>query len=172
MSRPRRRCAASASFATSGIDGVRLYWDANVFIRMVEVEDRVSGLLGRVQDAAIERLVSIHSSRLTLAELLVRPLRERDIDLIDTYRDLFRSEGWLDVAEVEHDVLLAAARLRADRGALRLPDAIHLATAELLDCTHVITGDLRLAGGAGFIHVDLAQDALEQLVQMIHEPRD
>jgi predicted nucleic acid-binding protein len=50
------------------------------------------------------------------------------------------------VHPLDRDVSRAAATLRASVPALRLPDAIVLATARVLDATAVLTGDKRWVG--------------------------
>jgi len=44
---------------------------------------------------------------------------------------------------MDEDVVVAAAKLRADHRALRLPDAIVLATATITKAETVLTGDKR-----------------------------
>jgi len=44
------------------------------------------------------------------------------------------------MAPVSRDVLIAAARLRAETG-LKLPDAIHAATAQFTGCDQFLTND-------------------------------
>lgn len=123
---------------------MRLYWDTNTFIRMVETGDMVGQQLGRLLTRALGGRMSIVTSELTLAELLVEPLRRQDDELLDVYRDLFNAVGGIDVALVDRQVLLATAQIRADHERTKLPDAIHVATAELAACTHFVSADRRL----------------------------
>lgn len=152
---------------------VRLYWDANVFIRLVEGNDPVSDQLGRLLAyALVEGHVSIHSSALTLAETLVHPLRKNDRELLDTYRDFFDPNGSLEIAEVDRSILEEAAKIRSQLEALKLPDAIHIATARKLDCTHFVTGDKRLAVGTSLRCIDLTLPGLRSLTEEIDDRRN
>ena len=73
------------------------------------------------------------------------PYRQGDDTLITTYQELFtRPPSGLLVARLDAAVLERAARLRAAVGSLRLPDAIHLATAESEQCDFFLTNDRRL----------------------------
>lgn len=111
---------------------------------MVETDDAVAQRLGSLLVRALDGRMSIVTSELTLAELLVEPLRQEDNELLDTYRDLFTSASGIDVAMVDRSVLMATAQIRADHERTKLPDAVHVATAELAACTHFISGDRRL----------------------------
>ena len=73
------------------------------------------------------------------AEVMVRPLQQRTDATVD---------GFLDAAGVrfvptDHAIAHRAARLRADHPALRLPDAMSLATALVSDAT-LLTLDKKL----------------------------
>ncbi len=114
---------------------MRLYWDTNTFIRMVEDDEAIARSLGDLFQRSLDGDISIITSELTLAELIVEPLRQAADDLLDTYRDLFNPGSGIEVGVVDRVILLAAAQIRADHRALKLPDAIHLATAERVACT-------------------------------------
>ncbi|MDQ0513075.1 type II toxin-antitoxin system VapC family toxin [Ancylobacter amanitiformis] len=150
----------------NGVNSFRIYWDTSVFIRLVEDDDELSYRLGALQLYAFDGdVVSLRSSELTLAELLVRPLRDNDTELIDIYRRLLRSNAALTIGPVDRPCLEMAARIRADRKEIKLPDAIHIATARLMNCTHFVTGDRRLRGQADMPWVDLTVPALTALIE-------
>lgn len=142
---------------------MRLYWDANSFIRMVEDDDPVARLLGRLFARRIDGDVAVVTSELTLAELLVVPLREADDVVVRTYRTLFEPEGGIEVISVDRQVLVAAAQIRATNGATKLPDAIHIATCEMTLCTHLISGDAGLPARPLMQRVPLHVDDLAAL---------
>ncbi len=62
------------------------------------------------------------TSELTLAEALVKPLLDRHAERQAAYLQVLQPSTSLHMAPVSRDVLLAAARLRAETG-LKLPDA-------------------------------------------------
>jgi predicted nucleic acid-binding protein len=73
------------------------------------------------------------------------------------------SEGEFEVAAVERRVLIEAATLRGITRSLRLPDAIHVATARLHNCRFLVSDDLRLPDTSGLSFVRLGPDAVEQM---------
>lgn len=130
----------------TGIDslsGEHVYLDANVFIYAVEGYAKYSSLCtGLLQ--SIERM-TLHSvtSELTLAEVLVRPLKDAKRAIAKIYEDLIQTQFDLNVVPVTRNVLIEAAKLRAAAGC-RLPDAIHIATAQLSASKIFLTADKTL----------------------------
>ena len=109
--------------------GPRLYLDANIFIYAFENTDEKSERLrALIAATSSPRHRFLATSELTLAEIVVVPLRNGNRHLIS------------------RDVLWLAAVLRSENRELRLPDAIHLATAMLFGCDSFLSGDLRLTG--------------------------
>ena len=131
---------------SASLSGVSLYLDSNVFIYAFE------GRSGALRDAASRVVRGVfagenpgYTSVLTRAEVLVRPLGQRQTELADRYRRLLATSGPFEVESVESHVADLAAEFRADYPSLKLPDALHLATAIQADCGAFITGDKRLA---------------------------
>lgn len=131
---------------TVSIAGVRLYLDSNIFIyafegRSGELRDAASLLVRRVFAGENPGCTSV----LTRAEVLVHPLGQRQTELADRYRRLLSANGPIDIERVAPRIADLAAELRADYASLKLPDALHLATAIQSDCGAFITADKRLA---------------------------
>jgi predicted nucleic acid-binding protein len=82
------------------------------------------------------------TSQLSLAEVLVAPLRKGLPEIANTYRELL-SGRTLRVESISGAILERAAELRAQFTTLKLGDAIHAATALLHGCTSFITNDSR-----------------------------
>ena len=120
--------------------GVRVYFDANIVIYAVEgfadVAAQIRALLAALDTAEIAAV----TSELTLAEVLVKPLREHNQAAQQAYKSFLTPTPVLQLAPVNRDVLEEAARLRATTS-LKLPDAIHLATARLGGCDSFLTND-------------------------------
>ena len=68
------------------------------------------------------------TSELTLAETLVKPLEIDRQDIADLYVDLIQNSDHLIVIPIDRSILVHAAHYRARLG-IKLPDAIHVATA-------------------------------------------
>ena len=94
-------------------------------------------------------------SELALSEALVAPLRFSNANAVTAYEAIANETGFL-VKPVTWRVLRRAAELRAQRTALRTPDAIHVATADLALCDAFVTNDksLRSAPLANVIVMD------------------
>lgn len=124
------------------------YLDASAIIYLVEgssgVREAVAGFLAEAESHAAGRLVT---SRLSLLECRVKPLRVGDSELLATY-DAFFVSGRLVVVDVLAAVIDRATRLRAQHG-FKTPDAIHLATAIEAGADGFVTGDAALARCAG-----------------------
>lgn len=127
------------------LDGSRLYFDSNIFINALESQ---TGALRRSLHELFQRVYEqrchAHTSLVTRAEVLVRPLRLRQIQLADGYRALLSGQGPIEVLAIDQHVVDRAAELRADYAALKLPDALHIATAMQTGCDLFVTGDQRL----------------------------
>lgn len=127
--------------------GQTAYLDTNIFINAFEARDPVlqralDGLFADI-DTGITRACT---SLITRVEVLVRPLREGQTGLVRTYREVLSGAFDIVVLPVAVDIIDCAAQLRAARRGLRLPDAIHLATAMLCSCRYFVTSDKRLTG--------------------------
>lgn len=134
-------------------DVERLYVDANILIYAIE---RPSGVDADLADDLLRLLMlpsggpdpRIVSSELTLAEVLVGPYRMNDLGLAAKYEAI--KAGVLDVrmVPISPEILRAAARIRSGSPAVKLPDALHLATAADAKCSHFLTADKSLAAKA------------------------
>src|SRR3954470_23613442 len=117
----------------------RIYIDTNIFITLVESSppDSLRGVMDSIESG---RALAF-TRDLTIAELLVHPYAEGDDARADTYIAMICTSDSMRVASVDRETLIRAARLRSLRRSLRLPDAIHVATAELADCGIFLSND-------------------------------
>jgi predicted nucleic acid-binding protein len=123
-----------------------LYLDSNVFIYAFEGEDgRVRKTAGQLLQYIQARHAAAATSLLTRAEVLVRPLRLKQIELADRYRALLSGASGVGLYGVDENVVDRAAELRADYPVLKLPDALHIATALHIGCDFFVTGDRHLS---------------------------
>jgi predicted nucleic acid-binding protein len=129
------------------MEGVRVYLDSNVFIRLFEGNDELAAGLARLFTIELRSDVAppLATSELTLAELLVIPYRESNERLIEIYDRWTISNSYLEVGPIDRGVLWYAAVLRSQYRALKLPDAIHLSSAIGMKCSHFLTADAGFA---------------------------
>lgn len=122
------------------LDGAVAYLDANVLIALVEQRhERLMGVIARAKAGRI----ALVTSELTLAEVIVPPMRDGDDALLAQYRDLFSQPELIDCAPITRAVLERSGEIRAGDGG-KLADAIHLATAEISGCKVFLSSDRRV----------------------------
>src|ERR1043165_7565620 len=108
-----------------------------------------------------QRLVT---SELTLSELLVKPLEMQREDLINVYDNWMITNPYLEVGPISRDILFKAALLRARNKSLRLPDAIHVTTAQETSCRYFLTNDERIKGEYGVERLALNEANIERFL--------
>ena len=119
--------------------GASVYLDANVLIRMTEGQPDERAALGHALSNYVDAAAVFVTSELSFTEVLVHPLRLKNTALIERYQRLMTA--FVTPLPVSREVLLTAAKLRAEITALRTPDAIHMATALLCEASVFLTGD-------------------------------
>lgn len=123
---------------------MKVYCDTNCIIYFVENNPawfaKVVGRVGVLRTAGDELAVG----DLARAECLVGPFKKCDTGLEARYRAFF---GDPDVTVLPMTVAVyeRAARIRATHAAIKLPDALHLATAIENGCGAFVTADAKLA---------------------------
>jgi predicted nucleic acid-binding protein len=122
----------------------RVYVDTNVYISAFETGGARTDHARWLFDAAEQGRLIVVTSELTLAELLVRPIAEGATYLIDAFRAMIAPGPSSEVVPVSRRVLEGAAGLRASRRGLKLPDAIHCASALEARCSAMVTDDRRI----------------------------
>ena len=128
--------------------GKAVYLDTNVFIYAVEGFARHRSMIGELFHAIEVGHVDAVTSELTLAEALVKPLEVGWQDTADLYAELIQSSGQLIVIPIDRSILVDAALYRAQLG-IKLPDAIHVATAVAAGCEVFLSDDRRIKTPAG-----------------------
>jgi predicted nucleic acid-binding protein len=120
--------------------GSAVYIDTNSIIYSVERLEPYAGLLIPIWDGARAGTFKLLTSKLSLLETLVGPIKSGDLPLEESYRRLLRRTSDLRLVNVTVPVLECAARLRAQT-TLKMPDAIHAASALVNRCALFITND-------------------------------
>jgi len=121
----------------------KLYVDTNIFIIAFEGHGDLSTDLsaamlrgGRVSPGLVTSVISY-------AELMAGPYRDGDDELLAFYGALFSENGTLETIPIDKTLLDIAARLRAKYRALKLPDAIHVASALRAGCFFLMSREAR-----------------------------
>ena len=145
---------------TDALKGRQVYLDANVFIYAVEGIPPYVGPMRELFGEVDAGSVRAATSELTLAEALVRPMADGNTELQAAYQDVLQTRDGLQLVPVSRSILVEAARLRAENHALKLPDAIHVATARASGCEALLTNDRALTGASG-LQVVLCSELLD-----------
>jgi len=117
--------------------------DTAPLIYLIEENPTYSRLSALSFESVDRGELRVFTSVMTLAEVLVRPMREGDHDLTDQYRKILLRAKNIVTLPVSEAIAERAAELRARHG-LRMPDAIQLATAMSSGATSFLTNDTRL----------------------------
>jgi len=126
---------------------MKVYFDTNCLIYWLEYkplwEALVTARLSVLRAAGDELAVG----DLSRAECLVGPFKSGDTGLESRYRAFFADADVISLP-MTIPVFERAARIRARSVAIKLPDALHWATAIEHGCKSFVTADLKLAACA------------------------
>lgn len=121
----------------------RYYIDTNVVIAVVEGEATTRPEQRQfIIDLDAGRIEGL-TSEITLAECLVKPIADRDVTKVRAYTNFLDGRPTFPLLPITRQILLAAAEFRAASGS-KLPDAIHMATAQAGVCSVFLTNDRRV----------------------------
>ena len=121
----------------------RIFWDTNVFIYLFEARGSMHQKAFELREAMVRRGDRLVTSTLTLGEILVKPIEERNVELAKKYEAAIMATSLLIPLDVKAARIFA--RLRGDRS-IRAPDAVQLACAATAGVDLFITNDERLHG--------------------------
>jgi len=120
-------------------NGSTAYLDAAPIIYSVEKNPYYGILMTEIWEHVEAGNIRVVTSELSLLEVLVHPVRNKDHDLIHAYESLLTASQ-MSLVPITTDVLRLAANIRATQN-FKTPDAIHAATASLAGCSHFVTND-------------------------------
>ena len=140
----------------NAIQGNSVYLDTNIWIYALEGFPAFAQELATLFQAIDQGQLTAVTSELSLSEVLVKPIQNGNMAQQDIYKQALSSTSTLRVVPVQRDVLIEAATLRAAVN-LKLPDAIHAATAIATQCSTFLTNDQRFQVVSGFQTVLLSQ---------------
>jgi len=95
------------------------------------------------------------ASTVALLEVLIHPIRENNLQLAQTYREILQQSGVIATIPVSAAIAETAANLRA-HSKIKTPDALHVATALHTGAGFFITNDRRLPTVQGLKIIALA----------------
>ena len=152
-------------------DGSLVYLDTNAFRDLVESDPATSTPMQTLFQILRKRPGLGSTSELTLAEILAPSSkgRKRPAHLKRTYMDLLLWGEFLTLHPVSRAVIMETVELRATRttAKLKLPDAIHLATAILSGCSLFVSRDHDIPMPAGMRRVEVTAASLADVLEAL-----
>lgn len=133
----------------------RLYVDSAPLIYYVEENSAYLEKMRKIIRIIDMTNLVAYSSVLTLAELLVMPLRKGDQQLVQAYQEILLTGDDYELVAVTPEIAVTAGAIRA-RYAFRIADAIHVATAIATDCDAILTNDaaMKRVTDLNVLHLD------------------
>jgi predicted nucleic acid-binding protein len=119
----------------------RIFWDTNLFIYLFEGSSAMSQRVVQLRQRMRSRGDQLLTSALTLGEVLVKPIRSGQPDLVRAYEEAITQTTL--VVPFDAKAARIFARLRSTR-TVSAPDAIQLACASVAGTDVFITNDERL----------------------------
>lgn len=120
-----------------------VFLDSSCFIYFVEgraeFTQKLVPIFRQIENGSIQAFSSI----ISVSEVLVRPIKQNNQDLIDRYHNLFTNYPSLQITSPSYKTALSAALIRAKYN-FKLPDCYQLALAVESGCKAFYTNDDRL----------------------------
>ncbi len=152
-------------------DAPLLYLDTNAFRDLVEGDSETSASMQTLFKVLKRRPGLGITSELTLAEILAPSSkgRKRAPHLKRAYMDLLLWGRFIRLQPVSRSVLMETVRLRATEatGKLKLPDAIHLATAILSGCPLFVSRDRDIPMPQGMRRIEIGASSVEDILRSL-----
>jgi len=152
-------------------EGAVVYLDANVFIDFIQGEAELSEPARVLFETLRKRPFSAITSELTLAEVLAPSSKGRKLwpDLKRQNLDLMVWSRFIGLEPISRSVLYESVALRSTKatGRLKLPDAIHLATAILGRCRLFISRDRGIPTPTGMRRVVVDSASLVEIAEAL-----
>lgn len=120
-----------------------VYIDSNCLIYYFEGNTKKAKSVEELFNLSIQNNIKLLTAELTYLELLVLPIKTKQLKIVNLYKNLHKHIPNLSFVEVNKKVFINAAKIRANYN-YKSPDSIHLATAINNKCDFFITADKKL----------------------------
>jgi predicted nucleic acid-binding protein len=134
--------------------GSRVYFDANPIIYFIEQNSQFTKTVTPIFEMIGDGSILAFTSELSLTEVLIKPIRDNRIQIIQTHKELLLDPELFTLVSPNQDTFLLAAELSA-KSLMRAPDAIHMASAIESQCKYFITNDKGIKSTANVIVVQI-----------------
>ena len=123
--------------------GGSVYVDSMVIIYFIESHERYLAVVSDLFKGVDRGEIKAFSSYLTLLEVLVRPLEEGRLDLVEEYKKILLNAEGFQLFPINGEIAERGAEIRAHYR-FRTPDAVQLATALCKNASVFVTNDREL----------------------------
>ncbi len=118
--------------------------DTNIFICALNEKDPRKAEARQIFEQIKENHLGTYISVLVLEEFFIRVYRQGQEKETASILDFISLDGLTNILDMNKEIALLAAKLRAEYSSLRTPDAIHLASAISAGANTFITTDRRI----------------------------
>lgn len=125
-------------------DGLKIFVDTAPIIYFIEEHPVYANKVEDIFNRTSKGTLQVVTSAITLIEVLTKPYKLGQSDLVNTYRDFFLNSKGFSVMDINLDIAELTARIRAEFG-FKLPDALQLAVFEHNICDYFLTNDKQLS---------------------------
>jgi predicted nucleic acid-binding protein len=122
------------------LHGRSVYLDTNVLICFLDRNPDYLALSAAIIEAIESGSITGFTGDAVVAEILVKPYRSGNIELVSGIKAFFQTEQFLTICHHDADTFDLAAQLRAKYNQ-KFIDALHYATAIRSGCHAIITND-------------------------------
>ena len=128
--------------------GKRVYFDANIFIYLVEGFRELEAQLETIRASILNAECIVFTSELTLAEVLVAPFQLGNAELVTNNRNFIEASGAFTLLPTTRETYIRASLYRAKFN-MKTPDAIHMASAVEARCEVFVSNDKGIKAPTG-----------------------
>lgn len=136
--------------------GMRVYIDTNILIYFFNKDPRYFSLVSSFLQQCADRKILGTVSQLVVAEVLVLPYRDKNLEAVAQLKAFFGQKDFLHVSEHGAGFMEESAMLAGERG-LKLMDAMHWHAAVTNRCDFFVTNDLGFKSAGAMEVVQLAE---------------
>ena len=121
----------------------RVFLDTAPLIYYIEENQRYSSVLNKLFLDNGKGEFLFQTSVITLLEVLVLPMRQNEIQLVEQYQNILCNSPSIDIFDLNVEIAKQAASYRAKYG-MKTPDSIQVATAVYASADYFLTNDIQL----------------------------
>ena len=135
--------------------GYTVSLDTNIFICALNKKDSRQDKSLKILEQIKKKDINVCISVLLLEEFFIRIYKQKEEQSIPALMDFITMQSEVDILDVNQQLALQAAKLRAEYSSLRTPDALHLASAIEAGAKFFITTDKRLPRKVGKLKIEV-----------------